>query len=247
MMEMFHHLPPSPPSPPQGSWWLLIAEMERRLPWKRWSWLRSSCCRPTGWWWESTSAEIRRSVTQCCFTLGPELDAGWLSLMLLLLMKVGHGKDLLPALQSAKNCGLKLSLHLSEVGRRHFFLIELYCSHWTNRLFTQQKSRQVLSQLEETDLLLDLPPDRIGHGTFLHPEVGGSEDLVQKVLKNNIPLGKTWGLAVVPSGCGVLNVSPLSFLQSCVWPRTSKVKLYRATPNTILITGTSWDIHVWFV
>ncbi|XP_075883494.1 N6-Methyl-AMP deaminase [Nelusetta ayraudi] len=73
---------------------------------------------------------------------------------------VGHGKDLLPALQSAKNCGLKLSLHLSEV----------------------------LSQLEETDLLLDLPPDRIGHGTFLHPEVGGSEDLVQKVLKNNIPL-----------------------------------------------------------
>lgn len=29
--------------------------------------------------------------------------------------KVGHGKDLLPALQRAKNCGLKLSLHLSEV------------------------------------------------------------------------------------------------------------------------------------
>lgn len=48
---------------------------------------------------------------------------------------------------------------------------------------------QVPSQLEETDLLLDLPPDRIGHGTFLHPEVGGSERLVQKVLKNNTPLG----------------------------------------------------------
>ncbi|XP_060891641.1 adenosine deaminase-like protein [Labrus mixtus] len=73
---------------------------------------------------------------------------------------VGHGKDLLPALQRAKNCGLKLSLHLSEVA----------------------------SQLEETDLLLDLPPDRIGHGTFLHPEVGGSQGLVDKVLKNNIPL-----------------------------------------------------------
>lgn len=71
------------------------------------------------------------------------------------------------------------------------FSIELYCSHEPIRLFTQQKSPQVLSQLEETDLLLDLPPDRIGHGTFLHPEVGGSEDLVQKVLKNNIPLGKT--------------------------------------------------------
>ncbi|KAM6926758.1 N6-Methyl-AMP deaminase isoform 2-T2 [Lycodopsis pacificus] len=69
---------------------------------------------------------------------------------------VGHGKDLLSALQRAKNCGLKLSLHLSE--------------------------------LEESDLLLNLPPDRIGHGTFLHPEVGGSQSLVDKVVTNNIPL-----------------------------------------------------------
>uniref|UniRef100_A0A8C5EE22 Adenosine deaminase domain-containing protein n=1 Tax=Gouania willdenowi TaxID=441366 RepID=A0A8C5EE22_GOUWI len=46
----------------------------------------------------------------------------------------------------------------------------------------------VPSQLEETDLLLHLPPDRIGHGTFLHPEVGGSQSLVDKVVKNNIPL-----------------------------------------------------------
>ncbi|XP_071351862.1 N6-Methyl-AMP deaminase [Trachinotus anak] len=73
---------------------------------------------------------------------------------------VGDGKSLLPALERAKNCGLKLSLHLSEVP----------------------------SQLEESDLLLNLPPDRIGHGTFLHPEVGGSQNLVDKVLKNNIPL-----------------------------------------------------------
>lgn len=73
---------------------------------------------------------------------------------------VGHAKDLLPALQRAKNCGLKLSLHLSEVP----------------------------SQLEESDLLLTLPPDRIGHGTFLHPEVGGSQSLVDKVVTNNIPL-----------------------------------------------------------
>ncbi|XP_068459628.1 adenosine deaminase-like protein [Clinocottus analis] len=73
---------------------------------------------------------------------------------------VGHGKDLLPALQRAKDCGLKLSLHLSEVP----------------------------SQLEESELLLDLPPNRIGHGTFLHPEVGGSQSLVDKVMANNIPL-----------------------------------------------------------
>ncbi|XP_040894824.1 adenosine deaminase-like protein [Toxotes jaculatrix] len=73
---------------------------------------------------------------------------------------VGSAKALLPALEKAKKCGLKLSLHLSEVP----------------------------SQLEESNLLLNLPPDRIGHGTFLHPEVGGSQSLVDKVLKNNIPL-----------------------------------------------------------
>ncbi|KAL0968697.1 hypothetical protein UPYG_G00270340 [Umbra pygmaea] len=73
---------------------------------------------------------------------------------------VSHGRDLLPALQKAKNCGLKLSLHLSEVP----------------------------SQGEESELLLNIPPDRIGHGTFLHPEVGGSQSLVDQVRKNNIPL-----------------------------------------------------------
>lgn len=44
------------------------------------------------------------------------------------------------------------------------------------------------SQLEETDLLLNLPPDRIGHGTFMHPEMGGSQNLVDKVVQKNIPL-----------------------------------------------------------
>ncbi|KAK6319771.1 hypothetical protein J4Q44_G00088780 [Coregonus suidteri] len=73
---------------------------------------------------------------------------------------VGHGRDLLPALQKAKNCGLKLSLHLSEVP----------------------------SQADESELLLNIPPDRIGHGTFLHPEVGGSQSLVDKVRKHNTPL-----------------------------------------------------------
>ncbi|XP_047208895.1 adenosine deaminase-like protein [Girardinichthys multiradiatus] len=74
--------------------------------------------------------------------------------------KVGHGRCLLPALERARNCGLKLSLHMSEVS----------------------------SQLEESELLLNLPPDRIGHGTFLHPEMGGSQPLVDQVVKHNIPL-----------------------------------------------------------
>ncbi|KTG33306.1 hypothetical protein cypCar_00001439 [Cyprinus carpio] len=39
---------------------------------------------------------------------------------------VGHGKDLLSALEKAKNCGLKLALHLSEVGAHgDFFILEL--------------------------------------------------------------------------------------------------------------------------
>ncbi|KAK1157882.1 adenosine deaminase-like protein isoform X2 [Acipenser oxyrinchus oxyrinchus] len=73
---------------------------------------------------------------------------------------VGHGKDLIPSLQRARNSGLKLALHLAEVP----------------------------SQQEETQLLLSLPPDRIGHGTFLHPEVGGSQELVDTVMKKCIPL-----------------------------------------------------------
>ncbi|XP_034032150.1 adenosine deaminase-like protein [Thalassophryne amazonica] len=73
---------------------------------------------------------------------------------------VGHVKALLPALQRAKNCGLKLSLHIAEVP----------------------------SKLDEAELLLNLNPDRIGHGTFLHPEAGGSQDHVYKVVKNKIPL-----------------------------------------------------------
>ncbi|XP_042571369.1 adenosine deaminase-like protein isoform X2 [Cyprinus carpio] len=73
---------------------------------------------------------------------------------------VSHGKDLLSALEKAKNCGLKLVLHLSEVP----------------------------SQRDESELLLNLPPDRIGHRTFLHPESGGSDSLADKLCKQNIPI-----------------------------------------------------------
>ncbi|XP_030646825.1 N6-Methyl-AMP deaminase [Chanos chanos] len=74
--------------------------------------------------------------------------------------EVGHGKDLLPALQRAKNSALRLALHMSEIP----------------------------SQKEESELFLTLPPDRIGHGTFLHPGVGGSDSLVNKVRQLNVPL-----------------------------------------------------------
>lgn len=109
-----------------------------------------------------------------------------------LISKVGHGRDLLPALQKAKNCGLKLSLHLSEVGSIKTLLIQAIPNDvWisfslvlTNAMF------QVPSQADESELLLNIPPDRIGHGTYLHPEVGGSQSLVDTVRKHNTPLGK---------------------------------------------------------
>uniref|UniRef100_A0A4X2KG52 Adenosine deaminase domain-containing protein n=1 Tax=Vombatus ursinus TaxID=29139 RepID=A0A4X2KG52_VOMUR len=44
------------------------------------------------------------------------------------------------------------------------------------------------NQEKETQVLLGLPPDRIGHGTFLNPCVGGSLDLVEFVKQHRIPL-----------------------------------------------------------
>ena len=42
---------------------------------------------------------------------------------------------------------------------------------------------------EETNKMLDLPPHRIGHGTCIHPEFGGTQQLLEKTRKLNIPLG----------------------------------------------------------
>ncbi|XP_044521029.1 adenosine deaminase-like protein isoform X2 [Gracilinanus agilis] len=44
------------------------------------------------------------------------------------------------------------------------------------------------NQERETQVLLGLPPDRIGHGTFLSSCVGGSPDLVEFVRQHRIPL-----------------------------------------------------------
>ena len=38
--------------------------------------------------------------------------------------------------------------------------------------------------------MLKLCPDRIGHGTYLRPEVGGDKHLVSTVKDNRIPLGE---------------------------------------------------------
>nr|XP_025969231.1 adenosine deaminase-like protein isoform X2 [Dromaius novaehollandiae] len=72
----------------------------------------------------------------------------------------GHGQDFLEPLSEAKKAGLKLALHLSEIP----------------------------NQEEETKILLGLPPDRIGHGTFLNSATTGSEELVPLVRQNHIPI-----------------------------------------------------------
>ncbi|NXX70636.1 ADAL protein, partial [Spizella passerina] len=44
------------------------------------------------------------------------------------------------------------------------------------------------NQEEETKILLGLPPDRIGHGTFLNSTAAGSEEIVSLVQQNHIPI-----------------------------------------------------------
>ena len=71
----------------------------------------------------------------------------------------GDVVDFLPVFRAAKSKGLKLALHLSEVSDRG----------------------------PETLSLLDLPPDRIGHGTFLHRGPDGPA-AVELVRKYHIPI-----------------------------------------------------------
>ncbi|XP_067849247.1 adenosine deaminase-like protein isoform X2 [Heptranchias perlo] len=73
---------------------------------------------------------------------------------------VGHAKNFIAPLHAARNIGLKLAVHMAEIPHQN----------------------------EELEMFLRLPPDRIGHGTFLHPEVGGSEYLVDTISKNQIPI-----------------------------------------------------------
>ncbi|XP_020737150.1 N6-Methyl-AMP deaminase isoform X1 [Odocoileus virginianus] len=72
----------------------------------------------------------------------------------------GQAKDFLEPLLEAKKSGLKLALHISEIP----------------------------NQKTETQVLLNLFPDRIGHGTFLNSSEEGSPDLVDFVRQHQIPL-----------------------------------------------------------
>ena len=41
-------------------------------------------------------------------------------------------------------------------------------------------------------MLLDCNPDRIGHGTFLHPKVGGTQEIIDFVSSKKIPIGEQY-------------------------------------------------------
>ena len=47
--------------------------------------------------------------------------------------------------------------------------------------------------VEEAHILLEFTPDRIGHGTCLHPDSGGSQVLLDVVETHSIPIGMTGG------------------------------------------------------
>ena len=49
---------------------------------------------------------------------------------------------------------------------------------------------QTASVLHETKALLSVEPDRIGHGTFLIPELAGGSELADVILAAKIPIGK---------------------------------------------------------
>ncbi|KAF5913265.1 hypothetical protein HPG69_016881 [Diceros bicornis minor] len=74
----------------------------------------------------------------------------------------GQAEDFLEPLLEAKKAGLKLALHLSEIP----------------------------NQKKETQVLLDLLPDRIGDETFLCSSEGRSLELVDLVRQHQTPLGK---------------------------------------------------------
>ncbi|XP_029643691.1 adenosine deaminase-like protein [Octopus sinensis] len=73
--------------------------------------------------------------------------------------KINDARDFIPVLKDAKAHGLKLAVHIAEV-----------------------------QNAPESQQLLLVEPDRIGHGTFLHPNVGGTQEMVELVKSKNIPI-----------------------------------------------------------
>ena len=96
-------------------------------------------------------------------------------------LQVGDMKSLLPVLLAVKEKSLKLAVHLSEVKFDGML-----------RQFIKSGSYfQIPDRNEETLFLIrGVPLDRIGHGAFMHPEGGGTDEITQEVSDKKIPIGK---------------------------------------------------------
>ncbi|XP_059769463.1 adenosine deaminase-like protein isoform X2 [Balaenoptera ricei] len=132
----------------------------------------------------------------------------------------GQAKDFLEPLLEAKKSGLKLALHLSEIP----------------------------NQKKETQVLLDLLPDRIGHGTFLNSLEGGSLDLVDFVRQHQIPLELCLTSNVKSQTVPSYNQHHFGFWYSIVHPAVICVRCFVVRPmirvflQHTFLKSTSWQL-----
>ena len=103
---------------------------------------------------------------------------------------------LLPVLKAVKEKNLKLAMHLSEV-RKNKSKLQNQDQHFL----------QIPARNEETLLLMKgVTPDRIGHGTYLHPDVGGTEEIVHEVTSRHIPIGNVCYNVATTTHCIVTSI-----------------------------------------
>jgi len=51
--------------------------------------------------------------------------------------------------------------------------------------------------LHETPALLSVEPDRVGHGTFLIPELAGGSELANAILAKKTPIGTSTSFVLI--------------------------------------------------
>jgi len=73
--------------------------------------------------------------------------------------RVGDIRTILDKLQEIRNDGVKLAVHLAEI-----------------------------PNIAETAAFLSFKPDRIGHGTCIHPSLGGNEQIWEQLMKSGCPV-----------------------------------------------------------
>jgi adenosine deaminase len=106
----------------------------------------------------------------------------------------GSCEWIIPLLDRARKSGLPLSVHLPEVsGVSADTLLGIILGEYSPfqdlLILTCFCFLQVV-QLEETRKMLEFLPERVGHGLYLHPSLGGTQDLWEFVKRSKIPIGE---------------------------------------------------------